>query len=89
MVPVLTLNTEEDCLLEALRWIVEFLDICPEEVLPFTPKILAQMLPAMASPKETIHLAATRVNNSLMDYVVSLASDAGELPRLFGFQVLR
>ncbi|CEJ93426.1 Putative Vacuole morphology and inheritance protein [[Torrubiella] hemipterigena] len=69
-------HLEEDCLLEALRWIVEFLDICPEEVLPFTPKILAQMLPAMASPKETIHLAATRVNNSLMDYVVSLASDA-------------
>ncbi|KAH0599279.1 hypothetical protein MHUMG1_03396 [Metarhizium humberi] len=68
---------EEDCLLESLRWIVEFLDICPEEVLPFTPKILAHMLPAMASSKETIHQAATRVNTCLMDYVVSISDDSG------------
>ncbi|UKZ76048.1 hypothetical protein TrVFT333_003744 [Trichoderma virens FT-333] len=67
---------EEDCLLESLRWIVEFLDICPEEVLPFTPKILAHMLPAMASTKETIRLAATRVNSCLMDYVVSLSDES-------------
>ncbi|KAK7414122.1 hypothetical protein QQX98_006984 [Neonectria punicea] len=67
---------EEDCLLESLRWIVQFLDICPEEVLPFTPKILAHMLPAMASTKETIHQAATRVNTCLMDYVVSLSDDS-------------
>ncbi|KAF7549791.1 hypothetical protein G7046_g8226 [Stylonectria norvegica] len=66
---------EEDCLLESLRWVVEFLDICPEEVLPFTPKILAHMLPAMASNKETIHQAATRVNSCLMDYVVSLSDE--------------
>lgn len=56
---------------------MEFLDICPEEVLPFTPKILAHMLPAMASSKETIHQAATRVNTCLMDYVVSLSDDSG------------
>lgn len=63
-------------MLESLRWVVEFLDICPEEVLPFTPKILAHMLPAMASTKETIHQAATRVNSCLMDYVVSLSDDS-------------
>ncbi|KAF4512193.1 hypothetical protein G6O67_001367 [Ophiocordyceps sinensis] len=68
---------EEDCLLESLRWIVGFLDICPEEVLPFTPKILAHMLPAMASTKEMIHQAATRVNACLLDYVVSLSDEAG------------
>ncbi|KAG6002523.1 hypothetical protein E4U21_002998 [Claviceps maximensis] len=67
---------EEDCLLESLRWIVEFLNISPEEVLPFTPKILAHMLPAMASNKDTIHQAATRVNSCLMDYVVSLSDDS-------------
>ncbi|RFU75495.1 dna repair and recombination rad54 and rad54 [Trichoderma arundinaceum] len=69
-------DEEEDCLLESLRWIVEFLEICPEEVLPFTPKILAHMLPAMASTKETIRLAATRVNTCLMDYVVSLSDES-------------
>lgn len=56
---------------------MEFLDICPEEVLPFTPNILAHMLPAMASAKETIHLAATRVNTCLIDYVVSLTDESG------------
>lgn len=63
-------------MLESLRWIVEFLNICPEEVLPFAPKILAHLLPAMASGVETIRLAAGRVNTSLMDYVVLLSDDA-------------
>jgi vacuole morphology and inheritance protein 14 len=58
--------------------VVEFLDICPEEVLPFTPTILAHLLPAMASGVESIRQAAGRVNSSLMDYVVSL-SDEPEL----------
>ena len=62
-------------MLESLRWIVEFLDICPEEVLPFTPKILAHLLPAMASGIESIRQAAVRVNNSLINYVVSLPVD--------------
>lgn len=69
---------EENSLLESLRWIVGFLDICPEEVLPFAPRILAHLLPAMASGVETIRQAAARVNTSLMDYVVSL-SDEGTL----------
>ncbi|KAI2602968.1 vacuole morphology and inheritance protein [Hypoxylon fragiforme] len=66
---------EEDSLLESLRWVVSFLDICPEEVLPFTPKILAHLLPAMASGVEPIRQAAARVNSSLMDYVVSLTDE--------------
>ncbi|RAL61964.1 hypothetical protein DID88_002453 [Monilinia fructigena] len=73
---------EEDSLLESLRWIVEFLDICPEEVLPFAPKVLAHLLPAMASGVETIRQAAARVNTSLMAYVVSLSDEgtASEIP---------
>lgn len=62
--------------MESLRWIVEFLEICPEEVLPFTPKILAHMLPALASTNEIIHQAATRVNSALIDYVVSLSDES-------------
>lgn len=54
---------------------MEFLDICPEDVLPFAPKILAHLLPAMASGVETIRQAAARVNTSLMDYVVSLSDE--------------
>ncbi|KAI1814120.1 vacuole morphology and inheritance protein [Poronia punctata] len=73
-------HLEEDGLLESLRWIVSFLDICPEEVLPFTPKILAHLLPAMASDIEPIRQAAARVNTSLMDYVVSLADESDVPP---------
>ena len=61
--------------MESLRWIVDLLDICPEEVLPFAPKILAHLLPAMASGVEPIRQAAAQVNTSLMDYVVSLSDD--------------
>ncbi|RDL32459.1 ARM repeat-containing protein [Venustampulla echinocandica] len=67
---------EEESLQESLRWIAEFLDICPEEVLPFAPRILAHLLPAMASGLEPIRQAAARVNTSLMDYVVSLSDEA-------------
>lgn len=56
---------------------MEFLDICPEEVLPFAPKILAHLLPAMASGVEPIRQAAARVNTALMDYVVSLSDEGG------------
>lgn len=66
---------EEDSLQESLRWIIVFLDICPEEVLPFTPKILAHSLPAMASGVEPIRQAASQVNTSLMEYVVSLSNE--------------
>lgn len=55
---------------------MSFLDICPEEVLPFTPKVLAHLLPAMASGVEPIRQAAARVNSSLMDYVVSLTDES-------------
>ena len=55
---------------------MQFLDICPEEVLPFTPKILAHMLPAMASGVESIRQAAGKVNTGLMDYVVSLSDES-------------
>ncbi|KAI0864671.1 vacuolar protein 14 C-terminal Fig4p binding-domain-containing protein [Xylaria cubensis] len=71
---------EEDGLLESLRWIVSFLDICPEEVLPFTPKILAHLLPAMASGVEPIRQAAARVNTSLLEYVVSLTDESDTSP---------
>ncbi|KAJ1325596.1 vacuole morphology and inheritance protein 14 [Microdochium nivale] len=71
---------EEDSLLESLRWIVSFLDISPEEVLPFTPKILAHLLPAMASGVEPIRQAASRVNTSLLDYIVQLADETDLYP---------
>lgn len=73
-------STDEAGLREALRWIAELLEICPQEVLPFTPQILTHLLPAMASPVEPIRQAAVRVNTALMDCVMSLADDSEPAP---------
>jgi vacuole morphology and inheritance protein 14 len=45
-------------------------------MLAFVPRLLAQVLPTMASGVEQVRQAANRVNNSLMDYIVSLPDEA-------------
>lgn len=57
------------------RWIESFLDICPEEILVFTPRVLAQVLPALSHDVEKVREAASRVNQSLTSYVMSLPED--------------
>ena len=63
----------------ALRWIDSFFEICPEDLLAFVPRLLAQVLPTMASGVEQVRQAANRVNNSLMEYIVSLPDES--IPR--------
>lgn len=55
--------------------------------MPFTPKILAHLLPAMASGVEPIRQAAARVNTSLMEYVVSLSDEPEVGPSQSNFRV--
>lgn len=67
----------------ALRWIDTFFDICPEDILPFVPQLLSQVLPAMASGSDLVRQAASRLNNSLMDHVASLPDEiVADEPRL-------
>ena len=66
-------HSEEDIQLTALRWIDCFFDICPEDILPFVPRLLAQVLPAMSNPIGEVRQAAHRVNTSLMEYILSLS----------------
>ena len=61
--------------LTILKWIETFLEICPEEMLVFTPRILAQVLPALSHDVDKVREAAGRVNQSLMGYVMSLPED--------------
>lgn len=69
---------EEHIQLTALRWIDSFFDICPEDMLAFVPRLLNQVLPALSSDIEQVRLAANRVNNSLMNYIVSLAEEPSQ-----------
>lgn len=69
--------SEEEIQLTALRWIDNFFDICPEDVLAFVPRLLSQVLPAMASGSDLVRQAANRVNNSLMDHIAALPDEQG------------
>ncbi|KAF2711430.1 ARM repeat-containing protein [Pleomassaria siparia CBS 279.74] len=66
---------EEEIQLTALRWIDSFFEICPEDIMPFVPRLLSHVLPTMAHDVETVRQAANRVNTSLMDYIMSLSED--------------
>jgi len=71
-------GTEEEqteILLTALRWIDNFFDICPEDIMPFVPSLLSHVLPRMSHDVDTVRKAAVKVNASLMDYILSLSDD--------------
>ena len=72
-----TSGSEEEIHLTALRWIDSFFEISPEDILAFAPRLLSQVLPAMASGMDQVRQAANRVNNSLMEYVNSFPDEAG------------
>jgi hypothetical protein len=61
--------------LTALRWVDNFFEISPEDILPFVPRLLTQVLPAMSSGSDQVRQAANRVNTSLLEYIVSLSED--------------
>lgn len=60
----------------ALRWIDNFFEVCPEDILAFVPSLLSKVLPAMASEVDAVRQTANRLNSSLMDFIVSLPDEA-------------
>ncbi|KAL6707799.1 hypothetical protein ACN47E_003699 [Coniothyrium glycines] len=66
---------QTEILLTALRWIDNFFDICPEDIMPFVPSLLSHVLPRMSHEVDTVRKAAVKVNASLMDYILSLSDD--------------
>lgn len=82
LVTFLDPSSEEEIRLTSLRWIDSFFDICPEEILPFVPRLLSYVLPAMASTVDHVRQTANRVNASLMDYISRLPDEYNaEIPR--------
>lgn len=73
-------KTEEEIQLTALRWVDHFFEICPEDLLPFVPRLLSHVLPAISHEVEVVREAALKVNTSLSGLVVSLSDDAGSPP---------
>lgn len=67
----LTKQKEEEIGVIALRWIETFFEVAAEEILPFVPRLLGQVLPALASQSEQFRAQANSVNRALIDYVMA------------------
>lgn len=63
---------EEEIGIVALRWIDSFFEVSPEDILQFVPRLLSQVLPALSAQSDSVRATASRVNRSLMDYIVTL-----------------
>ena len=64
-----------DIQVTALRWIDSFFEISSEDILHLLPRLLSQVLPAMASIHEQVRQAANRVNTSLMEYIANITDE--------------
>lgn len=71
----LSKQKEEEIGIVALRWIDSFFEVSPEDILQFVPRLLSQVLPALSAQSEQVRTTASRVNRSLMDYIVTLQDD--------------
>jgi vacuole morphology and inheritance protein 14 len=75
LITFLSESQNEQVQVTTLKWIEAFLDICPEDILLFTPRLLGQVLPALSHDVDLVKQAASRVNQPLMNYVLSLPEE--------------
>lgn len=63
----------------ALRWLTEFFNICPRQIVTFTPSVLNNVLPLIAHDSGPLRRAATDVNAHLSKLIREvIASDKTE-----------
>lgn len=62
---------EEEIGVIALKWIATFFEVAADDILAFVPRLLGQVLPALASQSDQFRQQAVNVNRALMAYVVS------------------
>lgn len=71
----LSKQKEEEIGIVALRWIDSFFAISPEEILQFVPRLLSRVLPALSAQSEQVRTTASKVNRSLMDYILTFQDE--------------
>lgn len=67
---------EQEIGIVALRWIDSFFEISPEDILHFVPPLLSQVLPALSAHSDQVRTTASRVNRSLIDYIVTFQDES-------------
>ncbi|OCH88327.1 ARM repeat-containing protein [Obba rivulosa] len=65
----------------ALRWLSEFLNIIPEVMVPFTPRLIRAILPNLSHHVPMMQSAANRTNKLLLNVVQNLPSPSDTLTR--------
>ena len=78
LVTFLSESAEEEIQVTTLQWIESFMEICPEDILYFTPRLLAQILPSLSHDVDLVKQAAKKVNEALMAYIMSLPEDTSK-----------
>jgi hypothetical protein len=63
-----------------LRWLDELFSICPEDLLPFTPRLLEKVLPSLAQSSTNLGQAAQKVNENLSQLIMSLPNVTPPVP---------
>ncbi|KAF2739500.1 ARM repeat-containing protein [Polyplosphaeria fusca] len=79
LVTFLSDSSDEEIQLTTLKWLENFFEICPEDIMPFVPRLLSHVLPTMSHDVDSVRQSANRVNNSLMDYIMSISDDSRRL----------
>lgn len=75
LVTFLAESRQEEIQVTTLKWIETFMEICPEDILSLTPKLLNQLLPALSHDKDHVSQAANRVNQLLISHIMALPDD--------------
>lgn len=71
----LSKQKEEEIGIVALKWIGTFFEVASDDILAFVPRLLGQVLPALASHSDQFRAQAVSVNRALINYVVSFEDD--------------
>lgn len=67
------------------EWITEFLRVVPDMVVPFTPRLIASVLPCLAHPAPAIQMAAVETNKQLFAAVEQLPAHNDQTSALDSF----
>lgn len=78
----ITKQKEEEIGIVALRWIDNFFEITPEDILQFVPRLLSQVLPALSSNSDQVRTTANRVNRNLLGYIMNVPEEMASEDKL-------
>ncbi|KAK6516599.1 hypothetical protein TWF506_006500 [Arthrobotrys conoides] len=69
-------SQEEELQRTGFLWVASFLEICPEEVVQFIPRLLSYVLPATSSNFESVREVAHKVDNLMLNLILNLFGDS-------------